>query len=553
MKEIIENILVVGHHNPDMDASASATAYADFLNQIGRYESPAIGAIPGDLTPQARFVFEAAGLDPPLNVDNVAPRVGHIMTKEAKWVTAEDRVGPAVESLVRSDMSMLPVIDQDQKVSGIFSNRSDAARFLLGFDPTPLWGTLLTIQDLAAMPGMDKFGTVTLPETTEGELRVALDGDPSWQQEISNKDVLICGNLAALDDLTPPNLPGCVVVVNNMDLRGSQRLSRLNQHQVCVIQYQQSVAELLRGLTMQIQLGSMSLPIGACVGELDRVEDISPLLVDSAHALPVVDGDDQFVGVVSHGDLSRECRCRVVLVDHFEIPQSVPGVEHAEVLEIVDHHRVGDIQTGNPIRVECRPVGSTCTIIAATYFECGLTPSKSIATLMLGGIMADTLVLNGPTTTDVDRTVAPRLAEIAGVDLQQFGTDVLVAADDLMSADPNLIWNRDQKQFSIRNQNFSVAQLETASLDRITKDKLQEFEKIIHHDRAKHGRLISLLVLTDVIKRDSWIFCSENEEAEGVTRQAFGDDQPFEGWTQATGVVSRKKQIIPKLVQALAS
>ncbi len=450
-------------------------------------------------------------------------------------------------------MSMLPVLNSDKRLTGIFSNRSDAARFLLGFDPTPLWGTLLTIEDLASMPGMTNVGSARLPEETNGELRIALEGDKKWQSEISSADVLVCGSLQALDEVAPARTPQCVVIVNSLDLRGSQRLSRLNQQNTCVLQYEQSLAELLRGLTMQIQLGAMSLPVGVCVGELDRIEDVRPLLTNCTHALPVVDNQDQFVGVISQGDLHRSTKCKVILVDHFEVPQSVPGVGEADVLEIVDHHRVGDIQTGNPIRVECRPVGSTCTIVAASYFESNRVPSKGIARLMLGGIMADTLVLNGPTTTDVDRTIAPRLAEIAGVDLQEFGTEVLVAADDLLTADPNHIWNRDQKQFSIRNQNFAVAQLETASLDRIPGDKLAEFESIINSDRMRHARLVSMLVITDVIKRDSWIYCSESDESQGVIRAAFGEDQPVSGWTNAPGIVSRKKQIIPRMMEALAS
>ena len=553
LRAIIDNILVIGHHNPDTDASASAVSYAALLNRLGRYDQPVLGCSPGELTPQARFVFEQAGVSEPVLVTDVAPLVGHVCTQQATTLDVDQRVGDAIECLVRSDLSMLPVLTNEGKLHGIFSNRNDASRFLLGFDPTPMWGTLLSVEDLASMNGMNSVGSVQPEERLDGELRVALDGDQSWRQVVAKDDVVVCGSLQSLDEIADAKLPQTVVVVSDTDLRGSQRVAKLNAAGVAVLQFEQGIAQFLLSLSVHIRLGLLNLPSGPSVGMLDRVEDIRMLLLEHHHALPVLGDDGTFQGVISIGDLSKPERSKVILVDHFERPQTVDGLDDAEVLEILDHHRVGDIQSSSPIRVECRPVGSSCTIVASEFFDNGITPDRGIATLLLGGIVADTLVLRGPTTTDSDRKIAPRLAEIAGVILETFGRDVLVAGDDLLSSEPQDIWDRDQKQFSIRNQNFAVAQLETASLEKLPSEKLNAFRELVTKDRERNNRLLSMLVLTDVLSGNSWMYSSESTDAVGVVGETFSKDEPVPEWISAPGIVSRKKQIVPRVMQALAN
>ena len=219
-------------------------------------------------------------------------------------------------------------------------------------------------------------------------------GKPSVQPE----DVVVCGNLQAIGRLPKDRWPATIVVFEDSNLEDNQNLlNQFNASGIAVLQYHQSIADLLRSLALHIRLGALNLPTGPSIGRLDRIEDIRRLLLDNNHAIPVLDGNGRFEGIVSKNDLSRQGRCRVILVDHFERPQAVNGLEHAEVLEIIDHHRVGDIQTGNPIRVECRPVGSSCTIVASEYFDHSVEMDRGTATLLLGGIVADTLVLRGPT------------------------------------------------------------------------------------------------------------------------------------------------------------
>lgn len=551
MREIFDKILVMGHFNPDTDAAASACGYAEFLNQIKRYDQKALGAVPGKLTPQTKFVFDRAGKSPPLNVADVSPRVGHSMTRKMVSLHPEDRVGVAIQQLVRHDLSMLPIIDNQNKLTGVFSNRADSSRFFWGFDPTSLWGTVLTVEDLISMPEMEQIGSVAPHEQPGGSFRVALDGDTSWVKDCATEDVLVCGGIHALDEIPPDHLPSTVITVSNVDYRGSQRLSRLNQAGSAVLQFRQSVTELLRGLSLQMRLGMLNLPIGPTVGELDLIEDVISIIEENHHSTPVMSDGGSLAGLISVSDTQLKRPVKVILVDHFEVPQAVRGLEKAEIIEIVDHHRVGDVQSNSPIRVDCRPVGSSCTIVATEFLQHAKL-EQGTALMLLGGIVADTLVLKGPTTTSIDRAVATRLAEIAGVDLERFGTEVLVAGDDLVMSEPSTIWNRDQKEFSLQNQNFAVAQLETVSLESLSNDKLEAYQELVDADRTANNRLASLLVLTDVLEGNSWIYSSETKAAAGAVRTVYSGDEPRTGWVEAPGVVSRKKQIVPSVMAALA-
>ncbi len=509
MRQLFENILVLGHHNPDTDASTAAYCYAELLNQLQRYPEKAVGAVPGEFTPQTKFVFERAGCQLPLQIDNVSPRVGHILNSNPITIDSQERVGTAIETLVRNDISMLPIVGEQGQLEGVFSNRTDGSRFLLGLDPTPLWGTLLGIDDLSSLPGMTIVGDLSPVPFEDGELRIALDGDNQWRADCCRNDVVVCANASTIKSIPPEKIPATVVIVDPLSTTDSMDAKAINAKGTAVLHYSQSLPEFLRSLVMHIRLSSLSLPTGCCIGESDLIEDIRPLMESSHHALPVIADNNKLVGLVSHGDLEKKNRSKVILVDHFQIPQPDVGLTSSEVLEILDHHRVGDIQTGAPIRVNCRPVGSSCTIVAASYLESGVEISPEIATLLLGGIVADTLILTGPTTTDTDLAIAPTLAKIAGVSVQEFGLEVMVAGDDLKTSDPKDIWQRDQKQFSIRNQCFAVAQLETASLESLDAEKLDCFKQLVDNDKQSNMRMLSMLVLTDVIKGDSWLCCSE--------------------------------------------
>jgi manganese-dependent inorganic pyrophosphatase len=547
-----DHILVLGHRHPDTDASTSAHGYAEFLGRIGRYDAPVVPAVLGELPPQSRFVFERAGVAPPGMLDDLAPRVCHVATQDAATLSTEARFRDAVELLIRSDRSMLPVLEEGGKLHSTFSHRRDISRFLFGFDVIPILGRLLTWHDIVAIPGARAAGASPADPELRGSLWVALEGDASWREKLDPDDMLVCGELGMALSLPGGRFPRWIVVARSRGELEGALVESANRRGACVMQYAHTVVDLLFSIVMQVRIGALDLGTGPCVGEFDFIRDVEEVITGSRCALPVLRADGSLAGVVSRSDLERPPRRRVILIDHFESSQAVAGIEHAEIIEIIDHHRVGDIQTVSPVRVDCRPVGSASTIVALQHFEAGLEPGRTAALLLLGGLVADTLCLTSPTTTLEDRRAGAKLAAIAGVALEEFGHEVLRAGDDLLVCEPAKIWKRDQKVFGIRNRTFAVAQLETVALEELTAERLDAFAAEVSKDFEGGSHLLSLLFITDVLRGGSWVTGRESAVAGGVIEACFGAVQPRPGWTSAAGVVSRKRQIIPRLLAALA-
>jgi manganese-dependent inorganic pyrophosphatase len=559
-----EHILVLGHKNPDTDAAVSAYGYAEFLRVTRRYEHPVSAAIAGALPPQAEYVFRAAGVEPPVQVTSLAPRVGDVAQRSVQSLGMADRLRDAVTLLVEHDLSALPILDADGRVHATYSHRRDIGRFLLGCSGASIVGTLLDWNDLSSLPGARRLGTPPANPALTGRVRLALedsgkgrddDTSPrSWREEVEPGDVLLCASMRSLFELPIERRPRFAILVRASDdrLPDESSVRALEASGTSLIAYERTVEELISSLILQVRLGALDIGTGPCVGEEDFLADVENVIREARHAIPVLRGDGRLAGIVSRSDLRRPTRRRIVLVDHFETSQAVPGLAHAEVLEIIDHHRVGDIETPRPVRIDCRPVGSSSTIVASNWFEAGARPSPEVATLLLGGIIADTLFLQSPTTTNVDRVIAPRLAEIARRDLRAFGLEVLRAGDDLLTSDPRTIWRRDQKAFSIRNHTFAVAQLETVSLEDLPATTLEALREALVNSFPASNHLVSLLFVTDVVAGESWVTAAELPTVSGVTASCFGRDAPAPGWTRAPGIVSRKKQVIPLLMRALS-
>lgn len=545
-------IVIIGHRNPDTDSTTSAVSYARFLERIGRYEEEIQPVVPGSITPQTRWVFETAGVPLPEQVDTLAPRVKDVMCTDVETLSASDRLRDAIDLLIRSSHSMIPILDDRGRLESVFSNREDFSRFLLSLDVAPIAESLLTWDDLTRLPGAECIGRDDVKPSC-GRIIFAMAASDEWQHEVTKDDVLVAGSIDVLSEVSMDHCPNRLIIVAQSPL--SQRhLERIERQQLAVVMFRGGISDLLFALTRQVRLGSLSFDSGLCVGPDDLLEDVHDLVRSQRRALPVVDADNQLVGIVARKDLKAPPQRKAILIDHFESDQAVPGIECMEILEIIDHHRIGNIETRGPVRVDCRPIGSACSIVALNYFEAELQPDKATAILMLGGICADTLVLRGPTTTDLDREVAKKLSEIAEVDLFAFGQEVLRSGDDLMRSTPGDIWNRDQKVFGIRNQRFAVAQLETVSLSDLSDEQLRAFRDELQRDFERNNYLTSLLVVTDVINGDSWITGCESPKVEGTTEMAFGNDSqhPCPGWLQANNIVSRKKQIIPALMRTFA-
>lgn len=538
-------LLILGHRNPDTDASTSAFALSDFINRTGLFGGNSLPGVAGPLPPQARYVFERAKVVPPTLISHLRPRIADVATRDVRCLRPHQTLGDGFEALISSGRSMIPIVDDDGRVTGIFSHRRDIFKYLLGFSVAPLLGQLLTWSDLGEMPGATDLSEEKTDAKISGELRIALQGDRSWEESCSTDDVLVCSGLKAWNSLPTQRKPRRVIVIGPVGGETARPPS--------LIQYEGELATFLQDLQTQIRLSALDFGLGPCVGCLDEIQDVSDLVISSRHALPVLDESGRLYGVVAKSDLKKAESQRVVLVDHFEASQAVPGIEYADIVGLVDHHRVGDLQTKRPIPVDCRTVGSSCTIVAARYREKNLEPTVSIAILLLGGLISDTLALKGPTTTDFDVDIAAFLGRISGLDFPTFSMEVLSAGDDLQTAEPSKIWERDRKEFSILNRTISIAQLETVALASISEQKLRQFRELLKAHHVASGEFCSVLFITDVLEQTSWATFYEAEEARGIVEETFGKVWVKDDYLLLDGLVSRKKQVLPRLLDRVAT
>lgn len=540
-------LLVIGHKNPDTDASTAAAALAALINELGWFGGGAHACILGPLPPQARYVFQRAGLNQPRLVDHLRPRLGDIATTKVETLSPQDTLRDAAQRLISGSHTVLPVVDEKQHLLGMFSHRRDAFKHMLAFSMIPLLGHLMSWSQICKLPQSVLFERNSVPEEILGSLRVAL-ANQSSDFGCESDDILVCASLDAWRQIPESQRPSRVIVVGN-----SSKSNPDEPEPDSWISYAGDVPSLLYDLQLQVEVGALDLGTGTCLGVRDEVRDVLDLVTSAHHAVPVLDEQGKLFGLVATSDLQRSVARKLVLVDHFETSQSAPGLEHCEVVAIFDHHRVGSLETNQPVLVNCRPVGSSCTIVACSYRENAATPSPAVATLMLGGIISDTLGLRSPTTTEVDREQVKWLCEIAQLDWDTFSLEVLMSGDDLLTADPASIWERDRKEFTVANRNFSIAQLETVSLEGLSDDHLQKFRQLLGDHHRKSGEHCSYLFVTDVLKGFSWGTCFERDGTVGAFKRAFGQQAARPDFCLMPGVVSRKKQVLPKLLEVLSS
>jgi manganese-dependent inorganic pyrophosphatase len=290
---------------------------------------------------------------------------------------------------------------------------------------------------------------------------------------------------------------------------------------------------------------STKIPV---TGPEEILEELRPIFARTPHAIPVLGPEGRLLGMISRREALQPPRPGLVLVDHFEKAQTVRGVEACEILEIIDHHRVGAIETVEPARVDCRPVGSTSTIIALRLEEAGLEPDPAEARLLLGAIIADTLLLTSPTTTEIDRRLAPELAARAGVDLASFGREVLTRNDGLATESASVLVHRDLKEFTRGDLHFLLGQIETVNLTLLTDERRGAIRAALDQARLQAGAKFALTMVTDVLQGTSALILADPDPARA--RWLLGGDDPA-GAVLRPGMVSRKKQLVPLVLKRL--
>jgi manganese-dependent inorganic pyrophosphatase len=530
-------LYVLGHRNPDTDAIGSTIGYAALLRLQG--QADVVEGRIGPLRPETTYLLDRFGVPSPTLVANVYPQVSDVMTSPA--LTARvgeslDDVGQKLESL---GMRPLPVVDDAGRLRGIAEARDFARVFFRGLDQVISDRTPLNLDNIIRAVG----GTI-LVAAPDRQLRdrvmVAAMTIESMLTRIEPDILLVVGDRADVQLAAIEHGVGALVVTGDNPVSPAV-IQRAKAGRVTVITVPHHTYRTVQLINMSVSIEHvMRADPPFCTAD-DLIEDVRPTLTN-VRALPVLDSDDRVVGVVTRTDLLRPTRRRVVLVDHNERSQAVPGIESAEIVGIVDHHRVADLQTNLPPLMRVEPLGACSTLVARLFAEAAIGVPPAIAGVLAGGIVADTLLFRSPTVTSADREVASELARTARIDLDELGKAILDIASDVAGRTAEDLVSFDFKDFQINGARFGVAVIETTNAAALTGRRTELIEAL--EQRRGIGYWSVLLIVVDVFHERTLVLISGH--AEEVAR-AFDARLQNGVALDLPGVYSRKKQIVPRL------
>ena len=542
--------VIIGHRNPDVDSVASASAYAELKRLTG--EPGAVAACVGLPGVRAEYLFKRFNRELPRSVGNLAPLVGDIMHADADVLREEQTLFSAMGIFEKRHLSRLPVVDAFGKYAGS----------LCLFE---LLGTLLQNGEAGLTGRRVRTSLNSIIEVLHGE---ALSlRDPEREQDFA---VYVAAmNVESFKEHVPRDRPEelAIVVGDRSDIHllaigsgarlmiitGSRRidpvvLEAARHKGVSIIKTRLDSAACVRRIKFAGPVGMMiDRDVPAYSPEMAVAEVRSEIAGGSADNFPVADGENNFIGSFTRSEVERCRGCRLVLVDHNEFDQSVSGISEARVVEVLDHHRINMPPSRSPLRISCDVVGSTCTLVYERFVSAGVTPDSSVAGILLGGVVSDTLMLRSPTTTDRDRRAVEELEKICGVKGADLMRELFAIGSPIAQRPPREVLELDRKNFSSGRTVFSISQVEESGFDEFerSREKLREAaKKLLAEEKLDFFGLL----VTDVVRENSLLMAVGAPVLLGkLPWRRIGD-----GLYDLPGVLSRKKQLLPVLLKSFS-
>ena len=543
-----KQIYVIGHRNPDTDSVASAIAYAELKRVLG--VEGVTAAMAGALNPQTTWLLARLGIAAPLYLADVHPKVRDVVGRTPVSIAADAPLLNALQIFHHNSIRMLPVLDASGSPVGVIPLLKIAERSLrTGIDS--LRSVTASLASLATCLEGEFLVGAPDPEVEKLHLFVGAMGEGSFATRIAGFDpaslLVVTGDRRNIQLCAIERGVRLLVVTGGLPVAPD----------LVILARERGVALLTTSVdtVAAVSLARLSTPAGllaeptfesVAVGEpLGRLRE--KLLHSGETAVLVLEDDGTLAGVATKSSLFAPLPYALILVDHNELSQSVPGAEDVEILEVIDHHKLGNSHSSNPIPFITAPVGSTCTIVASLYHEHGVIPSVSAASLLLAGILSDTVILKSPTTTERDKAAVRRLSECSGLDWEAFGAEIFAASGALSGyGSPERVVGSDFKLFSQGDSRFGVGQVEVFGFGEFNAMK-GELRKALAALRDKEELDFAGLMVTD-ISTESTMFLMEG--GHGLIR-FMGYPQPEPHVFEMKGVMSRKKQLVPHLIKVL--
>ena len=536
---MVASIFVLGHKNPDSDAIASAVGYAALMQMQGK--SNAVAARQGVMRRETEYILERFGVAPPRLVTDVRPRVADVMTSPIPTAQMHESLYEVGQKLQREGRRVVPIVDDEGRLAGVMGIEDFARNLIAGLELGQLDHVPLDMDNV--LKTLDGRLLVNVPgQVLHDRVMVGAMEIGSMLKRLAPGILLVIGDRADAQRAAIEFGVGALVITGDLPVE-EDVLALARERQVTIISVPHHTSTTVRLIHLSTAVCHlMRRSVVTCKPE-DPVEEVAETLREgTVRALVVVDDERRVVGLISRTNLLRPVQRQIVLVDHNERGQAVTGIEDAEVVGVIDHHRVADFQTRAPLFMRLEPVGATSTIVGKLFGEAGMEVPKDVAGVLLGGILADTLLFRGPTTTAEDRRVASILAERAGVDMEEFGMSILGLASDVSDRSPEQLLMTDFKDFSVEGSLFGIGVIETTNGAEVLarrKELLGAMQSL-----RQRGYTSVMFAVVDIMRERTVILVEGCEEEVAETLNA-----PLEkGHTvQLEGILSRKKHIVPML------
>jgi manganese-dependent inorganic pyrophosphatase len=538
----LPQIYVTGHRNPDTDSIASAIGYAELkarLDPANEY----LAARLGECNPQTQWVLERSGAREPDFLPHIMLRASDVMRTDFPITGQDEPIREAGRAMARANLDLVPIVDSDGSLVGVVTERALARRYVRESRQTS------TLEEAPTY-------VRAVVEVLEGELVAGEDKllagrvwvhsmDVASPSGISEGDAVVVGNRSDAQRLAIEL--GAALVVTSNGSRPSQGVLELAaEHETTIVVSPLDTYVSGRMITLAAPCRAFMERDPLTVTPEYLIAEISEQIKDIHYGTAVaVDATRRPVGLVTRSDLVAPRPRRVVLVDHAEQGQSVPGVEQAEIVEILDHHHIGSIETRVPVTATFDPVGSTATLVTERFRQNGMEPTRSTGVMLLGAILSDTVILNSPTTTERDHRVTEYLERVLSIDPKQFGREMFEATADVSGVSAEEIVSRDAKQYQVGSGQICIAQVEVVGKGLL--ERKAELLEAMRRARENKGYLLYALMITDVLSKGTDLLVAGDIAPVKRTFGATSDD----GTIELPGVMSRKKEVAPKLLAML--
>ena len=547
MPKEAHKVVVIGHRNPDTDSICSAIAYAELKNRTSTLVCEPRRA--GKMNQETEFVLKKFGVTPPRMCTDVNPKIRDVDYREMPGIPGSTSLRRAWKIMRDQQIDTLSITSADNELEGIITVKDLATANMDVFDTAVLAKSRTSYKNiLETLNGTMVVGDADAVCTT-GHIKIGTATPELLESSVEKGDIVILSNRYESQLCAIEKEASLLIICNGAKVgRTIQRIA--DETGVAIMTTPEDTYAAGK-------LISQCAPISYYMTRdnilkftlVTPVADVLRVMAKVRHRyFPILDEDGKYCGMVSRRNVIALRKRRIILVDHNEATQAVEGFDQAEILEIIDHHRIGSLETSGPVYFRNQPVGCTATIITQMYDENGVDIPPQIAGLLLAAILSDTLAFRSPTCTPVDENAAKRLAKIAGVDIEEFSTEMFEAGEKLDGKTPEEVFLQDFKVFMCGDIRFGVAQGSY-----MTRKNLQAAQALLqpYLEEARNKQNVEdlYMLLTDVPKEESVVICTGRYAAE-VLSNGFESRPAADGSWTLPGVVSRKKQFIPALMSA---